>query len=156
MANGNQLWCNARLLIPIAGQPKWGGMGMGMANQLELISVYACCSTRAAMMFMEGGDIVPYVGHYLPNWLIIRQNYECWVLNKGRSNRQDRQAGHGRARGLKSVHDCSCFIKFGTISASHYAVSYQLQHRKKFGRLPLISVMNPLYKVQIDDPYGIR
>ena len=23
-----------------------GGMGMGMANQLELISVYACCSTR--------------------------------------------------------------------------------------------------------------
>ena len=35
-------------------------------------------------MFMEGGDndIVPYVGHYLPNWLIIRQNYECWVLNK--------------------------------------------------------------------------
>ena len=87
------------------------GMGMGMANQLELISVYACCSTRAAMMFMEGGDIVPYVGHYLPNWLIIRQNYECWVLNKGRSNRQDRQAGHGRARGLKSVHDCSCFYK---------------------------------------------
>ena len=119
-------------------------------------SMHACCSTRAAMMFMEGGDIVPYVGHYLPNWLIIRQNYECWVLNKGRSNRQDRQAGHGRARGLKSVHDCSCFIKFGTISASHYAVSYQLQHRKKFGRLPLISVMNPLYKVQIDDPYGIR
>ena len=95
-----------------------GGMGMGMANQLELISVYACCSTRAAMMFMEGGDIVPYVGHYLPNWLIIRQNYECWVLNKGRSNRQDRQAGHGRARGLKSVHDCICIIKFGTISAS--------------------------------------
>ena len=55
---------------------------MGMANQLELISVYACCSTRAVMMFMEGGDIVPYVGHYLPNWPIIRQNYECWVLNK--------------------------------------------------------------------------
>ena len=23
------------------------GMGMGMTNQLELISVYACCSTRA-------------------------------------------------------------------------------------------------------------
>jgi len=25
------------------------GMGMGMATQLELISVYACCSTRAVM-----------------------------------------------------------------------------------------------------------
>ena len=38
-----------------------GGMGMGMATQLELISVYACCSTRAVMRYMEGGDIVPYV-----------------------------------------------------------------------------------------------
>ena len=38
-----------------------GGNGMGMATQLELISVYACCSTRAVMRYMEGGDIVPYV-----------------------------------------------------------------------------------------------
>ena len=30
------------------------GMGMGMANQLELISVYACCSTRATKGSMEG------------------------------------------------------------------------------------------------------
>ena len=29
---------------------------MGMANQLELISVYACCSTRATKGSTEGGD----------------------------------------------------------------------------------------------------
>ena len=34
--------------------------GMGMADQLGLNSVYACCSTRATKCSMEGGDNVPY------------------------------------------------------------------------------------------------
>ena len=31
-------------------------LGMGMAKQLELISVFACCSTRATKSPMKGGD----------------------------------------------------------------------------------------------------
>ena len=38
---------------------------MGMANQLGHISSYACYSTRATRMPMEGGDSVPY-GFHLP------------------------------------------------------------------------------------------
>ena len=36
------------------GEGGWEG-GMGMANQLELYSVYAYGSTRVAMMSIEGG-----------------------------------------------------------------------------------------------------
>ena len=51
-----------------------------MAIQLELISIYACCSTRAAKSPMEGGTKSRMgVSYQAKNWAIIRQNYGGWV-----------------------------------------------------------------------------
>ena len=42
-----------------------------LGNQFELISVYACCSTRVDSEFLEGGDNVPYGGMGMTNQLEI-------------------------------------------------------------------------------------
>ena len=53
---------------------------MGMANQLEHISIYACYSTRATRMPMEGGDSVPY-GFHLPGQKKLDHNLTTfWLL----------------------------------------------------------------------------
>ena len=59
------------------------GEGMGIKNQLGLISVYACCSTRVTTGLMEDGEGATY-GRHLPEriWTIFRQNYGCWILKK--------------------------------------------------------------------------
>ena len=66
-------------------------VGMGMANQLELISVYACCSTRATKGSMEGGEKVPY-GRQISGQKLDHNYTKLWILGSknGRSKRQVR------------------------------------------------------------------